>query len=91
VGLHTFLREHARDFDVGHLHACRNLPGVLAAASLRRANVPYVISPNGTAPRIERRRLPKLAFDVTLGRRVLPDAARVLAVSAAERAQLRAE
>ena len=90
IGLSEFLRSAARTFDIGHLHACHHLPGVLAASALRRANVPYVVSPNGTAPRIERRRLAKLAFDVTLGRGVLPHAARVLAVSMAERAQLHA-
>ena len=88
VGLGSFLRSAAREFDIGHIHACHNLPGSIAASALRRARVPYVLSPNGTAPRIERRRLAKLAFDLTFGRRVLPGAARVLAVSAAEQVQL---
>ena len=34
-GLGAFLKEHARDFDVAHLHACRNLPVTLAARHLR--------------------------------------------------------
>jgi len=86
--LHTYLRRHASSFDVAHLHACRNLPGAIAAHYLHRRGVPYVLAPNGTAPRIERRRLAKLAFDVVAGRRVLQSAARVLAVSDAERTQL---
>ena len=90
LGLDAYLRRHAASFDVAHLHACRNLPGALAAYHLRRAGVPYVLAPNGTAPRIERRRLAKLAFDLVAGRRVLAGAARVLAVSDAEQAQLRA-
>ena len=55
IGLGRFLRAHAHEFDVAHLHACRNLPGTIAASHLRRAHVPYVLQPNGTAPRIERR------------------------------------
>ena len=47
-----------------------------------------MLAPNGTAPRIERRRLAKHAFDVVAGRRILAGAARVLAVSEAERRQL---
>jgi glycosyltransferase involved in cell wall biosynthesis len=47
-----------------------------------------VLAPNGTAPRIERRLLAKHAFDVLAGRRILAGAARVLAVSDAERRQL---
>ena len=87
-GLGNYLRRHAGTFDVAHLHACRNLPGALAAHHLRRTGVPYVLAPNGTAPRIERRLLTKQAFDVLAGRRILAGAARVLAVSDAERRQL---
>jgi len=86
--LGSFLRRHRAAFDVAHVHACRNLPGAIAARHLRKAGVPYVIAPNGTAPNIERRRLAKRAFDVLFGRRVLTGAARVIAVSDAERRQL---
>jgi glycosyltransferase involved in cell wall biosynthesis len=88
VGLFTFLRRHARSFDVAHLHACRNLPGLLAADRLVRAGIPYVVSPNGTAPAIERRIVAKRVFDRAGGRRVLENAARVIAVTKAERSQL---
>ena len=89
-GLHTFLKRQAASFDVAHLHACRNLPGAIAAHHLNRARVPYLLAPNGTAPRIERRRLSKLAFDIAVGRRVVAGAARIVAVSEAERMQLAA-
>jgi glycosyltransferase involved in cell wall biosynthesis len=88
VGLNRYLRRHAGSFDVAHLHACRNLPGVVAAFHLDRAGVPYVLAPNGTAPIIERRRGAKRLFDALAGRRVLEGAARVLAVSQAESRQL---
>ena len=88
LGLGDYLQRSASTFDVAHLHACRNLPGVIAAHHLRRARVPYVLAPNGTAPRIERRRFAKRAFDVLIGASVLRHATRVLAVSSAEREQL---
>jgi glycosyltransferase involved in cell wall biosynthesis len=88
IGLRRFLRRHARDFDVAHIHACRNVPGVIAARHLRAARVPYVLAPNGTAINIERRRLAKQAFDLMFGNSVMQEASRVVAVSEAERVQL---
>ncbi len=88
LGLDRYMTDHAASFDIAHLHACRNLPGVIAARHLRAAGVPYVLAPNGTAPRIERRRLTKLAFDVIAGHRVLKGARQVLAVTNAEKKQL---
>ena len=90
LALNTYLSEFAGHFDVAHLHACRNVPGAIAAYHLHRAGVPYVLAPNGTAPRIERRRLAKRVFDVVMGQRILHGAARVLAVSGAEQRQLHA-
>ena len=88
IGLGHFLGEHVGRFDIAHLHACRNLPGVIAARHLERHGVPFVLAPNGTAPRIERRRAAKWVFDQVAGRRVMRRAARVLAVTHAERRQL---
>jgi glycosyltransferase involved in cell wall biosynthesis len=80
-GLDGFLREHATRFDIAHLHACRNLPGAIAAHRLGRAKVPFVLAPNGTAPA-------KRVYDAVIGDRVLRRAARVIAVSQAEVTQL---
>ena len=84
------LRAALPQIDIAHLHACRNLPVAAAARLLARGGIPYVVSPHGTAPIIERRFLAKRVFDATAGRGYLERAARVLAVSEAERQQLRA-
>src|SRR5262249_38014114 len=60
----------------------------IAATELKRVGVPYLVAPNGTAPRIERRRLAKAIFDWSVGRHVLRDAHGLIAVSDAERVQL---
>ncbi len=88
VGLAHYMREGAQQFDIAHLHACRNLPATIAARALQRARVPYVSSPNGTAPAIERRLAAKRLFEATLGRHELTGAALVVAASEAERQQL---
>ncbi|HEX6974211.1 MAG TPA: glycosyltransferase family 4 protein [Vicinamibacterales bacterium] len=87
AGLRRALDE--RRIDVAHLHACYNLPGAIAARILTREGIPYVVSPNGTARPIERRILAKRVFGATAGRGYLSRAARVIAVTEAERDQLR--
>jgi glycosyltransferase involved in cell wall biosynthesis len=87
-GLRRWLTHHAAEFDLAHVHACHHLPGALTARAFARLGRPYVVQPNGTAERIERRHLLKRIFDLTLGRGVLSSAARVVAVSAAERQRL---
>lgn len=87
LGLGHYLKQSAGEFDVAHLHACRNLPGAIAARHLRRAGVPYVLAPNGTALRIERRRFAKRLYDAAVGEQIIRGASRVIAVSEAERSQ----
>jgi glycosyltransferase involved in cell wall biosynthesis len=89
IGLRRFLRDEAASFDVGHIHACHNLPSAFAGAAFDRMDVPYVVSPNGTALRIERRQAAKRVFDAVFERGLLPRARRVLAVTETERRQLR--
>src|SRR4029453_7975940 len=68
------LRESAGSFDVGHIHACHNLPAAQAARALLRAGVRYVLSPHGTAPAFERRVLAKQNFPRAAGGPGLPRA-----------------
>ena len=87
-GFAGWLRANARTFDIAHLHACRNLLTARAAPMLRRAGVPFVVQPNGTARRIERRLAAKAVFDMIFGDDLLAHAARIIAVSGSERRQL---
>ncbi len=88
VGLRRFLDTHSHSFDVAHIHACHNVLGIMASRALARTGVPYVLSPNGTAPVFERRRLAKRVLERLGGAEVMVHAARVLAVSEAEARQL---
>jgi glycosyltransferase involved in cell wall biosynthesis len=87
-GLSRFLQTNIHRFDIVHIHAHRHLLEWLAARACRRAGVPYVLTPNGTAPRIERRLAAKAVFDALAGHRALRGAAVVTAVSHAEIRQL---
>lgn len=90
MGLAAHLDATAANFDVAHLHACHNVLGTIAATALSRAGVPYVLAPNGTARPIERRIQAKRLFAATIGRHLLPGAARLIAVTETERTQLAA-
>jgi glycosyltransferase involved in cell wall biosynthesis len=89
-GLGRFLERAVPGFDVVHIHAHRHVLQTRAAAACRRAKVPYVLAPNGTAPRLERRLALKRVWDLLWGDAVLRDAAAVVAVSPSERRQLTA-
>lgn len=70
--------------DVIHIHGHRHLLEIWAARQARRHRVPYVLTANGTLPRIESKKLVKLAWDRLGGGRVPLEAARCVAVSPAE-------
>jgi glycosyltransferase involved in cell wall biosynthesis len=88
IGLGRYLAGTRAQFDIAHIHGHRHGLELVAARWCRRGGVPYVSAPNGTAPRIERRKALKRAWDTVWGRQDLAAAAVVLAVSQAERAQL---
>jgi glycosyltransferase involved in cell wall biosynthesis len=83
-----FLKQHATQFDVAHIHGHHHLLGVIASRRLTDAKIPYVVTPHGTALPIERRIWLKRIFHRSLAHNVLPRARKVLAVSNAEREQL---
>lgn len=88
IGFRRFLQAHLDDFDVVHLHACHNVLSAVAARACCESHVPFLVSPHGTAPRLERRRAAKWIFERTLGRNILANASLVAAVSGAEERQL---
>jgi len=63
----------------------------VAAKHLHRAGVPYIVQPNGTSGRIERRLAAKLIFDALFERDVLLNAGGIIAVTDWERRQLGGE
>jgi len=87
MGTGAFLRERVREFDVIHLHMYRTYQNIAVRRIGDRRGVPYVLSAHGTVPRIVRRKIMKALFDSTYGKRLLRDAARLVALSNAEKLQ----
>lgn len=88
-GLRRFLTADLHRFDLVHLHACHNVLTVRTAQHCAARGIPFVLSPNGTAPITERRRTWKRVFRTLTRDRSLEEAARVFAVSQAEAGDLR--
>lgn len=74
--------------DVMHLHGHRHLLNTAAVAWARRHGVPWVLTPNGTLPRHEKKVELKLLWDSLFASHVPAGAGRVVAVSNAEVGQL---
>lgn len=80
-----------RDADVVHVLGYRDPVGMTAALAAWRRRVPYVLEPVGTHRRRLRSERLKWVFDRTAGQRLMGAAARIIATSAVERDELRAD
>ncbi|MCB9742597.1 MAG: glycosyltransferase [Alphaproteobacteria bacterium] len=77
--------EQVGEVDLVHLHGHRHLLNNAAVAWARRRGIPYVMTPNGTLPRHERKVGAKLVWDALVSGGVPGGAERLIAVSQAER------
>jgi glycosyltransferase involved in cell wall biosynthesis len=75
-------------FDVAHLHGVRSGLVAQAAAALAALGTPWVVQPHGTYPHHGQWPRAKAIFDALMGWRVMSQARAVLALSAAEKADL---
>ena len=89
LGVSRFLKNLPDAFDLVHIHGCHHLLGVLAGRHFLQVGIPYIISPHGTAPRIEQRIMAKFVFDQLFWNRVFSRADHYHAVSRYEENQLR--
>ncbi len=81
-------RPPLEDVDLVHLHSHRHLLNWSAFRAARVRKIPVVFTPNGTAPRLERKVIVKRAWDALFDGEVPARADRVVAVSKAEVRQL---
>lgn len=82
------VRRYLQGADILHLHELRSTMAPSALSAAKALNVPLVLSPHGGLSRLGRDTL-KRVYDAAWGRRILRDAARVLAVSPQEEEEAR--
>lgn len=86
-GMKSWLRDGITDFDIIHMHNFRSHQNNIAHAFARRHHIPYVLQAHGSLlPFFERQRLKSL-YDFVWGRRILDEAAAVIALNRMEERQ----
>lgn len=73
------IRKTINDYDMIHIHDYRSILSVVVARYARRNNIPYVIHAHGALPKLGKSVL-KTLFDNLFGKRMLSNAARVVAL-----------
>ncbi len=88
-------KKDLRGYDIVHLHCARSFQNVVIHHYARRYGIPYVVDAHGSTPRSANGRGPtwalKHCFDFVIGKRIMEDAAKVIAetkVGAAEYQEL---
>lgn len=86
-GLMGWAREYLSEYDIIHLHNVRTFQNMVIGREARRLGIPYVLSAHGSLPLLEARKGAKKAYDLLFGQQLVRGAARLIAVSPAEKRQ----
>jgi len=84
-----WLRSNISRYDVIHLHNFRSYQSAIVCKYAKEFNVPYIIQPHGTLPRIIERKNLKQLYDIVWGNDILRHASKLIAVSRSEAEQFR--
>jgi glycosyltransferase involved in cell wall biosynthesis len=82
----SFMKDF-RGFDIVHLHTYRGFQDIMAFLS-KIVGIPYILQTHGSLHRIGKEKL-KLIYDTFVGRRILKNASKIIALSALEAKQYR--
>jgi glycosyltransferase involved in cell wall biosynthesis len=82
--MNTWLGEHSSEFDVIHMHNFRTYQNAVAYRWSTTENIPFVLQPDNSVPRVISRKGAKWLFDVAIGNKMLKRANRIVAISQEE-------
>jgi len=78
-----FLDKNIKNFDIIHLHEYRSFQAMLVHYYAKKYNIPYILQPHGSTPRITKKIL-KWLYDLIFGYKILKDANKIIAISREE-------
>jgi len=82
-----WLRSNISKYDIVHLHCFRSYQNHAASSCAKEFNVPYVLQPHGTLPRVIDMKGLKQIYDVVWGNEILWDAEEIIALTSTEAEQ----
>lgn len=88
-GMKRWLRTNISEYDIVHLHNFRSYQNNIVHKYAKKFNVPYIVQPHGSLPRIVEKKGLKQLYDVVWGNKILEHASRIIAVSGNEVEQSR--
>lgn len=83
-GMISVMKQDLKNYDIVHLNEFRTLQNLLAHRYAMKNNVPYIVQPRGSLVNILAKQRLKSLFDVMGGRRLIQDAARMIALAPLE-------
>ena len=84
-----WLRSNISKYDIVHLHSFRSYQNNIVSKYAKKFNVPYIVQPHGSLPRIVEKESLKQLYDVVWGNEILKSASKIIAVSGNEVEQFR--
>jgi len=84
-----WLRSNISKYDVVHLHNFRSYQNNIVSKYAKEFNVPYIVQPHGSLPRIVEKEGLKQLYDAVWGNGILEHASKIVAVSGNEVKQFR--
>jgi glycosyltransferase involved in cell wall biosynthesis len=79
-----WLKEHIDNFDIIHLHDFRSYQTYVAARYAIKRNIPYILQPHNSMPTHTGKARLKSVYDILMGRPVLDNMSKLIAVSREE-------
>ncbi len=84
-----WLRSNISEYDIVHLHSFRSYQNNVVSKYAKEFNIPYIVQPHGSLPRIVEKKGLKQLYDVVWGNGILEHASKIIAVSGNEVEQFR--
>jgi glycosyltransferase involved in cell wall biosynthesis len=81
------IKKEGQSFDIIHLHEYRTFQNLIVSRYAKKHNIPYVLHAHGALPRISSKQWLKWLFDSLVGREIMENASKVIALNQIEAEQ----